>query len=75
MADELKKWRVKPGHWFGPGNQYQAGDVVDLTDQEASAFLDKLEPVVVEKPKVAPQTKELKPKPAAKKPAKKDEDE
>ena len=36
-------YRVRPGHTFGQFDQHQAGTLIELTEAEASAFLDKLE--------------------------------
>lgn len=59
---EMEKltYRVKPGFRHGRDNEYGPGDTVELTEREASGFLDKLELV------------EGAPKPAAKKTATKD---
>ncbi|MCB9172787.1 MAG: hypothetical protein H6637_07720 [Ardenticatenales bacterium] len=38
-------YEVKAGYRFGPSNQYGPGDRVELTEDEASGFLDKLRPV------------------------------
>lgn len=37
------KYRVKEGHTHGAQKQYKGGDVVELTVEEATGFLDKLE--------------------------------
>lgn len=39
-----KTYRVKPGRQFGTVNVYSAGDLVELTEQEAFGFLDILQP-------------------------------
>lgn len=36
-------FRVKPGYRFGQNNQYGPGDNIELSVEEASGFLDKLE--------------------------------
>lgn len=38
-------YEVKAGYRFGPSNQYGPGDRVELTEDEARGFLDKLRPV------------------------------
>lgn len=40
-----KKYRVKDGYKFGAGHAHQGGDVVELTEEEAQGFLDKLTPL------------------------------
>lgn len=42
----MATYRVKPGFRFGAANQYGPSDLVELPADAASAFLDKLEPVV-----------------------------
>lgn len=37
------KYRVRPGILHGAQRQYKPGDVLELTEQEAAGFLDKLE--------------------------------
>ena len=39
------RYRVRQGYTFGAFDQHTAGAVVELAEQEAGAFLDKLEPV------------------------------
>jgi hypothetical protein len=39
----MAKYRVKQGQQFGARKQHQAGAIVELTEQEAAGFLDKLE--------------------------------
>lgn len=39
----MPKYRVKTGFRHGNLNQYGPGDVVELTEEEAAGFLDKLE--------------------------------
>lgn len=44
MTDEPKNvYRVKPGRVFGKHDEYKPGDEVELTEEEAQGFLDKLE--------------------------------
>lgn len=38
-------YRVKEGRRFGAGKQYGAGDLVELNEDEAAAFVDLVEPV------------------------------
>lgn len=38
------KYRVKKGKKFGSGGQFTAGMIIELSEEEASGFLDKLEP-------------------------------
>lgn len=40
----MATYRVRPGFSFGAFNQYGPGALVELTDFEASGFMDKLEP-------------------------------
>lgn len=43
MAEEAKvKYKVRPGKFHGLMNEYQPGDVVELTPSEAKPFADKL---------------------------------
>lgn len=49
----MAKYRVKPGHQFGARKQHAEGAIVELTEQEAAGFLDKLE--LVRESKSAPQ--------------------
>lgn len=49
----MPKYRVKPGFTHGAGNQYKAGDIVELTEEEAAGFLDKLELTTGRKAKAA----------------------
>jgi hypothetical protein len=41
--DKKYKYRVKPGLMHGAFNQYGPGSIVELTEDEAGGFLDKLE--------------------------------
>jgi len=41
--DKKYKYRVKPGRMHGAFNQYGPGSIVELTEDEAGGFLDKLE--------------------------------
>ena len=41
----MPKYRVRTGRRWGPGRKYGPGDIVDLTEFQASGFLDLLEPV------------------------------
>jgi hypothetical protein len=44
MADEPKKtYKVKDGQTWGTNPELKAGETVELTEKEASGFLDKLE--------------------------------
>lgn len=45
MTDSKKQYRVKPGYEFGKNKEYKPGDTVELTEEEAAGFLDKLEPL------------------------------
>ncbi len=42
-------YRIKPGKRHGPRDEFGPGDLVKLTEYEASGFLDKME-LVVEEP-------------------------
>ena len=42
---EKRPYRVKPGQTFGVRADYGPGDIVELTEREATGLLDKLEPV------------------------------
>jgi len=53
----MPTYRVKPGKFHGPRNEYGPGDLVEHTEYEASGFLDKLELVVEEPP--APDEPEI----------------
>lgn len=37
------QYRVKPGFTFGQFDQLPEGSLIELTEQEAASFLDKLE--------------------------------
>lgn len=41
--DKKYNYRVKAGRMHGAFNQYGPGDIVELTEDEAGGFLDKLE--------------------------------
>lgn len=41
----MAKYRVRPGFTHGAVDQHKAGAVVELTEEEAAGFLDKLEPL------------------------------
>lgn len=41
--DKKYKYRVKPGRMHGAFNQHGPGSIVELTEDEAGGFLDKLE--------------------------------
>lgn len=41
--DKKYPYRVKPGRMHGAFNQYGPGSIVELTEDEAGGFLDKLE--------------------------------
>jgi len=43
----MPSYRVRPKFTHGAFNQYKPGDIVQLTEQEAAGFLDKLELVDV----------------------------
>lgn len=44
MAEETKyTYKVKAGKKFGAQGEFKAGDTVELTEQEAAGFADKLE--------------------------------
>ena len=47
MSDK-KTYRIRPGFTHGAGRALQAGDLVEMTEREASGFLDKLELVIEE---------------------------
>ena len=49
----LQDYRVRAGMTFGKGKEHQPGDVVQLTEQEAEGFLDKLELVDAVAPAMA----------------------
>jgi hypothetical protein len=54
----MPKYRVKPGCYHGSKKQYGPGSIVELTEQEAAAFLDKLvkeEPAKVEQKPAEPE--------------------
>lgn len=40
----MPKFMVKPGCRFGAVDQYGPGDIVELSEQEAAGFADKLAP-------------------------------
>lgn len=42
----MPKYRVKQGKKFGSGGQFPAGTILELTEEEASGFMDKLEPAL-----------------------------
>jgi len=42
MADKKYTYRVRPGHTFGAFRQYGPGMSVELTEEEAGGFRDKL---------------------------------
>lgn len=50
----MTSYRVRDGYRFGTSNQHAPGTIVDLTEDEARGFLDKLERVVDE-PAPAPE--------------------
>lgn len=52
----MPTYKVKPGYKHGASNQYEAGDTVEMTEQEAAGFLDKLELVGGGKSKTAVKT-------------------
>lgn len=39
----MPTYQVKPGRTFGAGGKYKPGDRVQLTEEEAKPFLDKLQ--------------------------------
>jgi len=41
----MPEYRVKPGYRHGVGKAYGPGDIVELTEEAAAGFLDKLERV------------------------------
>jgi len=43
MVDKKYTYRVKPGYTHGAYNQHGPGALVELTEDEAGGFLDKLE--------------------------------
>lgn len=49
----MPTYRVKPGYKHGATNQYEPGDTVEMTEEEAAGFLDKLELVSGGKGKTA----------------------
>ncbi len=58
------RYQIKPGYTHGAFGQYQAGDIVEMTEAEAKGFLDKLAPVPEPEPASAvaqPETKAKKP--------------
>jgi len=52
MSD-TKTYRVRPGFTHGAGRTALAGDLVEMTEREASGFLDKLELVEEQTEKTA----------------------
>lgn len=48
----MMKYRVRPGFRHGAQRQYGPGDVLEMTEQDAAGFLDKLE-LVPEEPDAA----------------------
>lgn len=40
----MPTYRVKQGKKFGPGGRYPAGTILELSEKEATPFLDILEP-------------------------------
>ena len=59
----MAKYRVRDGVRHGSANQHGPGAIVELDEQDAFAFRDKLE-MVVEKPKRQTRRKKSPPKPA-----------
>lgn len=47
MSDK-KTYRIRQGFTHGAGRSLQGGDTVEMTEREASGFLDKLELVIEE---------------------------
>lgn len=39
------KYRIKFGDWYTAERVYQAGEIIELTEEQAAGFPDKLEPV------------------------------
>lgn len=60
-------YRVRPGFRHGKSKQFGPGDVVELTDEEASGFSDKLELVAPQPEPVEADTEPVKPARATKK--------
>lgn len=52
------KYQVKEGYTFGGAVLLPAGSFVDLTETEAAAFLDKLQPVESGEPEATPAAPE-----------------
>ncbi len=46
----MAKYRVRDGYTYGAFGTYHGGDIVELPEQDAEAFLDKLELVPSEVP-------------------------
>ncbi len=42
-VDAQRLYRVREGYRFGVGKQYGPGNIISLTEKEATPFLDKLE--------------------------------
>lgn len=40
----MPKYRVRQGKKFGPGGRYTAGMILEMSEREATPFLDILEP-------------------------------
>lgn len=55
----MARYVVKPGFTHGARNQFKAGDVVELTEQEAAGFLDKLQRVGDSTPTIVRPLNEL----------------
>jgi hypothetical protein len=54
----MPQYKVKPGYTFGWRDDYQPGDVVELTEAEAGGFLDKLE-LVEDVPATEPSSEDV----------------
>jgi len=52
----MAQYRVKPGVRFGASDQHAPGDIVDLSEQEAAGFADKL--ALVREPATPPRLPE-----------------
>lgn len=46
----MAKYRVKPGYTYGAFGTFREGDIVEIPEEDAGPFLDKLELVPLEVP-------------------------
>lgn len=70
----MPSYRVRPGVRFGAAKQHGPGDVVELSEEEAKGFLDKLELVREPDPPAPPPVPPSDEKPKADEQGEGDED-